>query len=56
MCGEFDSNPILPRQAAVTTAMTSEGAMIGPSWTTVYIPIERPAGQPLEARNRTAIC
>ena len=54
--GEADVEPDLPRQIAVTTEITSDGPVAGPLWVTGYIPIERADGQPLETRNRVALC
>jgi CDGSH-type Zn-finger protein len=54
--GEADIEPDLPRQIAVTTEITSDGPVAGPLWVTGYVPIERADGQPLETRNRVALC
>jgi CDGSH-type Zn-finger protein len=53
---EADVEPDLPRQIAATTEITSDGPVAGPLWVTGYIPIERADGQPLETRNRVALC
>ena len=54
--GEADIEPDLPRQIAATTEITSDGPIAGPLWVTGYISIERADGQPLETRNRVALC
>jgi CDGSH-type Zn-finger protein/uncharacterized Fe-S cluster protein YjdI len=54
--GEADVEQDLPQQIAVTTEMTSEGPIMGPLWVTGGIPIERSDGEPLETRNRVALC
>ena len=51
-----DIEPDLPKQVAVTTEMTSEGPIAGPLWVTGNIVIERSDGQPIETRNRVALC
>jgi CDGSH-type Zn-finger protein/ferredoxin len=46
----------LPQQIAVTTEITSEGAITGPLWVTGGIPIIRSDGQLIERRNRVTLC
>ncbi|MDO9121546.1 MAG: CDGSH iron-sulfur domain-containing protein, partial [Anaerolineaceae bacterium] len=45
-----------PVQIAVTTEITSEGAIEGSLWATGYIPVERSDGKPFETRNRVTLC
>jgi CDGSH-type Zn-finger protein len=54
--GEEDIEADLPLQIAVTTEITSEGAILGPLWVTGGIPIIRSDGQPFEIRNRVTLC
>jgi uncharacterized Fe-S cluster protein YjdI len=54
--GTEDIEPDLPQQIAVTTEMTSEGAIAGPLWVTGNITIERSDGESLEQRNRVTLC
>ena len=54
--GETDIEADLPQQIAVTTEITSEGAIEGPLWVTGRIPIIRSDGQPFELRNRVTLC
>jgi CDGSH-type Zn-finger protein len=54
--GEADIETDLPQQIAVTTEITSEGAIQGPLWVTGGIPIIRSDGQPLEIRNKVTLC
>jgi CDGSH-type Zn-finger protein len=54
--GEADIEADLPQQIAVTTEITSEGAIQGPLWVTGGIPILRSDGQPFEIRNRVTLC
>jgi CDGSH-type Zn-finger protein len=54
--GEADIEADLPQQIAVTTEITSEGAIQGPLWVTGGIPILRSDGHPFEARNRVTLC
>jgi CDGSH-type Zn-finger protein len=54
--GEADIEPDLPQQIAVTTEITSDGAIQGPLWVTGGIPIYRSDGQPFEIRNRVTLC
>ena len=54
--GEPDIEADLPQQIAVTTEITSEGAIQGPLWVTGGIPILRSDGQPFEIRNRVTLC
>jgi uncharacterized Fe-S cluster protein YjdI len=53
---EPDIEPDLPEQIAVTTEITSEGAVRASFWVTGNIPIERADGQPFEIRNRVTLC
>jgi len=53
---EGDIEPDLPQQIAVTTEVTSEGAVRSALWVTGNIPIERSDGKPLETRNRVTLC
>lgn len=53
---DHDVEPDLPRQIAVTTETTSDGLIDGPLVVTGNIRIERADGQPLEVRNRVALC
>jgi CDGSH-type Zn-finger protein len=53
---EADIEVDLPQQIAVTTEITSEGAIQGPLWVTGGIPILRADGQPFEVRNRVTLC
>jgi CDGSH-type Zn-finger protein len=46
----------LPQQIAVTTEITSEGAIRGPLWVTGNIPVIRADGQIFETRNRVTLC
>jgi CDGSH-type Zn-finger protein len=46
----------LPQQIAVTTEITSEGAIWGPLWVTGGITILGSDGQALEQRNRVTLC
>jgi CDGSH-type Zn-finger protein len=46
----------LPQQIAITTEITSDGAIEGPLWVTGGIPIIRSDGQPFEIRNRVTLC
>jgi CDGSH-type Zn-finger protein len=46
----------LPKQIAVTTEITAEGAIQGPLWVTGSIPVIRADGQPIETRNRLTLC
>ena len=54
--GEEDIEPDLPEQIAVTTEITTEGAIQGPLWVTGGITIFRSDGQPFERRNRVTLC
>lgn len=54
--GEPDVEPDYPRQIAVTTEITSDGAIEGPLWVTGNIPVERSDGKPFETRNRVTLC
>ncbi len=54
--GEEDIEPDLPEQVAVTTEITSDGAIQGPLWVTGGITIIRSDGQPFEMRNRVTLC
>ena len=54
--GGRDIEPDLPRQIAVTTEITSQGAVEGPLWVTGSVPVERADGQPCETRNRVTLC
>jgi CDGSH-type Zn-finger protein len=54
--GEADIEADLPRQIAVITEITSDGAIRGPLWVTGGIPILRSDGQPFEVRNRVTLC
>jgi CDGSH-type Zn-finger protein len=54
--GEADIEADLPQQIAVTTEITSDGAILGPFWVTGGIPIIRSDGQPFETRNRVTLC
>jgi CDGSH-type Zn-finger protein len=54
--GEADIEPDLPQQIAVTTDITSEGAIMGALWVTGNIPIERADGKPFETRSRVTLC
>jgi CDGSH-type Zn-finger protein/ferredoxin len=54
--GEADIEADLPQQIAVTTEITSEGAIQGPLWVTGGIPIIRSDEQPFETRNRVTLC
>lgn len=51
-----DIEPDYPQQIAVTTETTSEGPIAGPLWVTGYVSILRADGQPMERRNRIALC
>lgn len=53
---EPDIEPDLPEQIAVTTEITSDGAVRASYWVTGNIPIERADGQPFEIRNRVTLC
>jgi CDGSH-type Zn-finger protein len=53
---EADIEADLPQQIAVTTEITSEGAIQGPLWVTGGIPIFRSDGHPFEIRNRVTLC
>jgi len=53
---EPDIEPDYPAQIAVTTEITSEGAIRGPLWVTGNIAINRSDGKPLETRNRVTLC
>jgi len=48
--------PDLPRQVAVTTDITSQGAVRGALWLSGGIPVERADGQPFETRSRVTLC
>jgi CDGSH-type Zn-finger protein len=54
--GEPEIEADLPQQIAVSTEITSEGAIRGPLWVTGRIPILRSDGQPFEVRNRVTLC
>jgi CDGSH-type Zn-finger protein len=54
--GDADIEVDLPQQIAVTTEITTEGAILGPLWVTGEIPIIRSDGQPFEIRNRVTLC
>jgi CDGSH-type Zn-finger protein len=54
--GEADIEPDLPRQVAVTTEITAQGAIEGPLWVMGGLPIERSDQQPFETRNRVTLC
>jgi CDGSH-type Zn-finger protein len=54
--GEADIEVDLPQQIAVTTEVTTDGAILGPLWVTGGIPIIRSDGQPFEIRNRVTLC
>jgi CDGSH-type Zn-finger protein len=54
--GGPDLEPDLPQQIAVTTEITADGPIAGPLWVTGRIPVERADGQPMETRNRVALC
>jgi CDGSH-type Zn-finger protein len=54
--GEADIEAYLPQQIAVTTEITTDGAILGPFWVTGEIPIIRSDGQPFEIRNRVTLC
>lgn len=51
-----DIEPDLPQQIALTTEITGDGPIRGPLWVTGNISVERADGQPLETRNRIALC
>lgn len=51
-----DIEPDLPKGIAITTEITSEGAINGPMWVTGGIPVQRSDGKPLETRNRVTLC
>jgi CDGSH-type Zn-finger protein len=53
---ETDIEPDLPEQIAVTTDITSKGAVRSALWVTGNIPIERSDGKPFETRNRVTLC
>ncbi len=53
---EADIEVDLPKQIAVTTEYASGEAILGPLWVTGGITIIRSDGQPLEQRNRVALC
>ena len=54
--GEPDVEADLPQQIAVTTEITSDGAIQGPLWVTGGIQIIRSDGQFFETRNRVTLC
>jgi len=54
--GGKDIEPDLPVQIAVTTEITSDGAIPGPLWVTGKVPVQRADGQPFERRNRVTLC
>ena len=54
--GGEDIEVDLPQQIAVTTEITSKGAVQGPLWVTGGISILRSDGTPLEVRNRVMLC
>jgi CDGSH-type Zn-finger protein len=54
--GETDIEPDLPKQVALTTEITSNGAIAGPLWVTGGVPVERSDGKPCETRNRMTLC
>lgn len=50
------NEPDLPQQVSDTVETLSEGLINGPLLLTGGIPVERSDGQPLETRNRVALC
>jgi CDGSH-type Zn-finger protein len=54
--GEAEIEADLPQQIAMTTEITSEGAIQGPLWVTGGIPIIRSDGQPFETLNKVTLC
>jgi len=54
--GDPDIEADLPQQIALTTEITTDGAILGPFWVTGGIPILRSDGQPFEIRNRVTLC
>ncbi len=54
--GEAEIEVDLPQQIALTTEITSDGAIQGPLWVTGGITVLRADRQPFEIRNRMTLC